>query len=293
MDSTEDGHGEQSDTLHRDKVKRRKSRRILKGRQSNTARLAQQIAKATEQGPGWQPCRRCLVIKPYSEFKVRLAKAGEPVSYQKACTECRLYESRRREAHPRSRGQSGRGDPKEEVEHDDQEEEMEEDDQEEQDVETEADTPAEENNQQVKRSALSTPASATAPTPPISSITVTVVWKMQSRLPQAREMWQHMLDTGLEDELIPRARIMLPRGMADYQFRDLIRQEFKLEEMGGQILTLQIRPSFTNISKTRWAEVWEELAGEQGSDSVVFMTLRRRREDEELLEGKQVWGDDE
>jgi hypothetical protein len=293
MNPTEDGHGEQSDTLHRDKRKRRKSRRILKGRQSNTARLAQQIVKATEQGPGWQPCRRYLVIKPHSEFKVRLAKAGEPVSYQKACTECRLYESRRRETHPRGRGQSGRGDPKEEVEHDDQEEEMEVDDQEEQDIETETDTPTEENNQQVKRSALSTPASATAPAPPISSITVTVIWKMQSRLPQAREMWQHMLDTGLEDELIPRARIVLPHGMADYQFRDLIRQEFKLEEMGGQILTLQIRPSFTNILKTQWAEVWEEFVGGVGTDMVVFMTLRRRREDEELLEGKQVWGCDE
>jgi hypothetical protein len=175
----------------------------------------------------------------------------------------------------------------EEDEHEEQDEPSEEDE------ETEADTVAEEDTQEMKHHVLSTLPSATAPTPPIPSITVNVIWKMQCRLLQAREMWQHMVDTGLEYKLIPQARITLLHGIADYQFRDLIRQAFKLEEMGGQIFTLQIRPSFTNILETRWAEVWDELAGEAGADSVVFMTLRRRREDEELLEGKQVWGYDE
>ena len=109
--------------------------------------------------------------------------------------------------------------------------------------------------------------------PPKPNPEVLVSWKMTSPLPKQRELTEWLTETGLLDNIPSELPITIRPTATRAEVRDIIRAKFQLDLNQGQIATLQVKSSLSNIMKQDWSAVQKELWSGIDSSPVVEMTL--------------------
>lgn len=117
-----------------------------------------------------------------------------------------------------------------------------------------------------------------------------VVWKYNSREEGNLELVTHLEAEGLENGLVINTAITLRSTMTREEVRDYIRLKFKMDTIGAQISNLDIRPSRLNIMEDDWDSIHDVLWGADSSEIDFSMTLRKREDDELLLEHADASG---
>jgi hypothetical protein len=121
-------------------------------------------------------------------------------------------------------------------------------------------------------------------------VTVRVQLHMKSKSPPHLSFLDKIADEGIDGHLVTKSDVDIRPTTTAAEMRDLVRAKFKLQELKGQIDTLVILPSRTNILTSTWIAVQEELWEEPTEKLVLQMTLRLREVGETLFENEDVPG---
>ncbi|KAH8730763.1 hypothetical protein GQ44DRAFT_723010 [Phaeosphaeriaceae sp. PMI808] len=119
---------------------------------------------------------------------------------------------------------------------------------------------------------------------------VKVTWLQHHRHKSARELWDYLVEEGLDFCQTFSFTVKVRPHTTAAEFRDEIRGKFEMASISAQILTLNLTPVGINVMKEKWSDVQEALWSDEKGENSFVMTLRKAEDDEVLLENELVPG---